>query len=247
MKDLKYLGTLLKILFKVDKRFLITTVIETIVFAVLPFVQLYLTRQSVSMLTSGESYRNYLVLVGIVIAVLFILGLLSVKLNTHNNIKGNLIGQKMYENIFEKCLYMDFEKLQMKEIQDKKEMATKAFSSGALARLIMYFKAIVGNAIVIAGTVGVVFFADWKLMILALVIVVINGIQLVKAKKIQYDSDKEMAPINRRLEYFVGISSDFSVAKEVRLFNFAEKLLNEYRVLYKKTFEILKQLILLLC
>ena len=241
MKDLKYLGTLLKILFKVDKRFLITTVIETIVFAVLPFVQLYLTRQSVSMLTSGESYRNYLVLVGIVIAVLFILGLLSVKLNTHNNIKGNLIGQKMYENIFEKCLYMDFEKLQMKEIQDKKEMATKAFSSGALARLIMYFKAIVGNAIVIAGTVGVVFFADWKLMILALVIVVINGIQLVKAKKIQYDSDKEMAPINRRLEYFVGISSDFSVAKEVRLFNFAEKLLNEYRVLYKKTFEILKK------
>ena len=59
MKDLKYLGTLLKILFKVDKRFLVTTVIETVVFAVLPFVQLYLTKQSVTMLTSGETYRNY--------------------------------------------------------------------------------------------------------------------------------------------------------------------------------------------
>ncbi|MCR4678588.1 MAG: ABC transporter ATP-binding protein/permease [Lachnospiraceae bacterium] len=241
MKDLKYLGTLLKILFKVDKRFLVTTVIETVVFAVLPFVQLYLTKQSVTMLTSGETYRNYMIIVGIVIAVLFVLGIVSVKLNTHNNIKGNLIGQKMYENIFEKCLYMDFEKLQMKEIQDKKEMATKAFASGALAMLIMYFKTIVGNAIIIAGTVGVVFFADWKLMILALVIVAVNGMQLVKAKKIQYNSDKEMAPINRKLEYFVGISSDFSVAKEVRLFGFAQKLLDEYRILYKKTFEILKK------
>ena len=46
MKEMKYFVELIKILRKVDKKFLYTTLGETIIFAVLPFVQLLLTRQA---------------------------------------------------------------------------------------------------------------------------------------------------------------------------------------------------------
>lgn len=241
MKEMKYFGELIKILRKVDKKFLYTTLLETFIFAVLPFVQLLLTRQSISYLTQGEAFGSYFLLISILLFVLLAMELLNVALNTHNNIKGNLIGQKMYTKIFEKCLYMDYEKLQRKEIQDQKEMATKAFAGGSLAQLIMYFKTIVGNVIIILGVVGVASFADWKLMLLSIGIVVLNGRQILRAKKVQYNADKEMNPINRRIEYFISMSSDFAVAKEVRLYRFAAKLLKEYNHLYMETFKILKK------
>lgn len=192
MKEMKYFVELIKILRKVDKKFLYTTMGETFAFAVLPFMQLLLTRQSIRYLTQGGAFGYYFVLISVLLLLLLAMEIVNVKLNTHNNIKGNLIGQKMYTKIFEKCLYMDYEKLQRKEIQDQKEMATKAFAGGSLAQLIMYFKTIVGNVIIILGVVGVAAFADWKLMLLSIGIVALNGAQILRAKKVQYNADKEM-------------------------------------------------------
>lgn len=241
MKEINYLGKLIKILRKVDKKFLVTILLETLFFSSIPFLQLLLTERSVSMLTDGTGYKTYLVSICCILIMLLILNIVNIKLNIHNNIKGNLIGQKMYAKIFEKCLYMDYEKLQKKSIQDQKELATMAFAGGSLAQLITYFKSVVGNIIILAGVAGVVFFVDWKLMLLVIAIVAINGRQILKAKRVQYDADKEMNPINRRIEYFINMSSDFSVAKEVRLYHIADKLLNKYNCLYEDTFKILKR------
>lgn len=242
MKEIKYLFQLIRVLNKTDKRFLATTLLETLVFALLPFAQLIITRQSMTYLSTESSYTSFIIGIGALVVLLLAANLVNIHLNTHNNIKGNLIGQKMYEKIFEKCLYMDYEKLQRKEIQEQKEMATMAFAGGSLAQLITFFKTILGNLLIILGVVGVAFFADWRLMIIAVLSVAINGRQIIKAKKMQYSADAEMNPINRRIEYFISMCSDFSVAKEVRLYRFAAKLLEEYQTLYKETFRILKKI-----
>lgn len=244
MGEISCLGKLIKILKDVDKKFLLTILLETIAFSAIPFVQLLLTNQSINMLMSGSEYKDYLLLICLILLALLIVNIINIKLNIHNNIKGNLIGQKMYAKIFDKCLHMDYEKLQRKNIQDKKQLATMAFEGGSLAQLITYLKTVVGNAIVILGVVSVVVLVDWKLMVLVLVIAAINGRQILKAKKIQYNADKEMNPINRRIEYFINMGSDFAVAKEVRLYNIADKLLNEYNHLYNETFKILKKVFL---
>lgn len=241
MREVKYLGELVKILKKVDGKFLLSTLLETIAFAIIPFTQLVLTNQSIAMLTEGHNYKNYLLNICAILFILLVINIINIKLNIHNNIKGNLIGQKMYAKIFEKCLRMDYEKLQRKSIQEKKQLATLAFEGGSLAQLIAHFKTVIGNIIIILGVVSVVMLLDWKLLLLVCLIVMVNGIQIFKAKKIQYNADKEMNPLNRRIEYFLDMSSDFAVAKEVRLYNIAEKLLNEYNHLYNETFKILKK------
>lgn len=241
MKEIYYLGELIKILWKVDKKFLFTIMLETIIFSMIPFLQLFLTEKSISMLTEGTGYKSYLVIICSILFGVLVINIANSKLNVNNNIKGNLIGQKMYAKIFEKCLYMDYEKLQRKNIQDKKELATMAFAGGSLAQLITYFKSVIGNIIIIVGVVGVVFLVDWKLMLLVLLIVAINGRQILRAKRIQYDADKEMNPINRQIDYFINMSSDFAVAKEVRLYHIADKLLEQYNHLYSETFRILKK------
>ena len=62
MREISCIGKLIKILKDVDKRFLLTILLETIVFSVIPFVQLLLTNQSISMLTMGSNYKAYLLI-----------------------------------------------------------------------------------------------------------------------------------------------------------------------------------------
>ncbi|MFR1517500.1 MAG: hypothetical protein ACLSVG_01795 [Clostridia bacterium] len=60
-------------------------------------------------------------------------------------------------------------------------------------------------------------------------------------KKHQYNGEEEMIPINLKLQYYIGLSTDYSTAKEVRLFGMKDNLISRYKALYNETLSILKR------
>lgn len=240
-KRVQYMLDMLKILWSVDKKFFFSTLIETIIYSALPFFQLMFTEKTIAMLTEKGAYKSYIIIVAMLLIIICVTQLLNIYINTLNNIKGNLLGQKLYAKIFDKCLRMDFDKFQTKDVQDKRMMATKAFAGGSLAQLIAHFKNIAGSIIIILGVISIAVTADWLILIMVSIVVIMSSVRIISEKRYQYDMEQEITPINRRIEYFINMSSDLSAAKEIRLYHTENALMEKYNSLYKKTLAILKK------
>ncbi len=236
-----HLMQMLKILWKSDKIFFITSMIEIAIVSILPFVNMYLITYAINAFTDGSSYKQYVVKVGMFLIAWLVLSLSNLYINNYNNIKGNLIGQKLYTHILEKCLDIDYQKLLDAKILEKKELATKALDNGAFTALIVSFKSITASLIVICGMVAILSQVDIFILLITLLLIIVNGMMSYIGKKHKYNTDEEMIPINRKIGYYVGLSTNYSTAKEVRLFNMKDKLLSRYKSLYNDTLNILKK------
>lgn len=232
---------MIKILWKSDKLFLTTSTIEIIIVSCLPFVNMYLLAYTINAFTLKANFAHYAVVVGLFMLAWFLLSLSHVFVNNYNNIKGNLVGQQLYTSILEKCLDIDYQKLLDTSVLEKKDLATKALDNGAFNALIVNFKNVTVSFVVISGVVVIISQTDIFILLVALLVVVINGISSFLGKKHQYNTDGEMVPINRKIAYYVGLSTNYSTAKEVRLFNMKDNLLTRYKSLYSETLKILKK------
>lgn len=240
-KRIHYLLQMLRVLAKTDWKFLVTSIIEIMIVSVLPFVNMYLLSYSINAFTAGVAFAQYARITGLLLIMWLLLSITHIFINNYNNIKGNLIGQKLYANILEKSLDVDYEKLLDSKILEKKEQATKALENGSFTALIVNFKNIVASLIVVGGVFAIISQIDGWILLISLLTIVIQGGLSYLGKKHQYSSDEEMIPINRKINYYVDLSTNHSTAKEVRLFHMKDQLLSRYRALYNETLTILKR------
>lgn len=239
---IKYLLQMLKLLWKLDKSFFYTSVAEIAVVSVSPFVSMYLFSYAISALTNMTEFSKYAIIILSLLLLLLLLNLLHTYISNQNTIKGNLIGQRLYTEILNKCLELDYQKLLDKDILDKQTLATKALEGGAFTALIVNFKNITANLIVILGVITIVSNIDFYILLLALLVIAINGILSFWGQKQKYNTSEEMTPLNRKIGYYVDLSTNHSVAKEVRIFNMKEQLISRYKKLYGESLNILKKL-----
>ena len=238
---LRALKQMLKILWTQDKRFLVTSVLEIVIVSITPFIGMYLMSYAISAFTENYSFAYYSTIIIALLLSLLILSILQIIVNNYNTIKGNLIGQRLYTEILNKCLDLDYQKLLDKNILEKKELATKALNGGSFNALIINFKNITASIIVIAGVITIISQTDLYILLIAILVISINGILSFWGKKHQYNTDEAITPINRKLSYYIGLSTDHAVAKEVRMFKMKDQLLARYKSLYGDTLKILKK------
>ena len=137
------------------------------------------------------------------------------------------------------CIFI---KLLDKKILEKKELATKALEGGSFAALIVNFKTIIASIIVITGVITIILQLDSYIIFAALFVIAANGVFSFLEKKHQYNVDEEMTPVNRKISYYIDLSTDHSIAKEIRLFRMKDKLIDRYKSLYNETLKILDKL-----
>ncbi len=232
IRRLKYLKMLISVLNRTDRSFLFTLYGQSVCLIIIPFLQIYFTNKGICFFETQGEYKEFAVTLIVLLIVYVLINILNTHLESLNEVKANLIAEKLYSEILSTCLSIDYEELQKKQIQEKKELALKAFDNAALANLSRSFKAIISSSVIIIGITGFTVFTNIYLLCAVIVVIVINSFFVFKVKQKQYNADQEIVPLSRKLDYYREIGSDFSVAKEVRVYNCKKAFLANYQKLY---------------
>ena len=189
---------------------------------------MYLVKYSVELLTNGADYVNYIKLVVAFIAASIVFTNLQSYFNYKRDVCGNLIGIKMYKNIYEKTIYLDYEMLLDKDIMEKRELALKVINDMRVTTFTQVFKIVATNVIVLIGLVAVLSAIDFWIILIALAIILVNTVSTAIQKKQEIKVNNDFIPLNRKTAYFFNTGADASINKEIRVYNMMNPLIKMY-------------------
>lgn len=219
-----YIGRMFRVLWENDKKFLFFVLTDVILSASTPFVSMTLAKYSINMLASGTDYVRYLSIVVSLLLLLFLLSLLQAVVSSRSGILGNMIGDKLFRNIFNKTMEIDYELLLDKNVLEKRKLAMQVIEQGRFNNLVGNFKQLVSNVIILSGIIYLLSSIEFWILILVVLIVVINSTSTSARKKAERLIHTESIPVNRKIEYFWTINSDFSYGKEIRTYDMKQSL-----------------------
>ena len=136
-----------------------------------------------------------------------------------------------------------------KNIMERRELALKVIDDMHITLFTQSFKTICTNIIVLVGLISLISTMNFWVVCFAVIIVMINAYAASYRKKAERKLDNDFVSVNRKIDYFFDIGSDFSYSKEIRVYHMIEPLLLIYRKLMNTTKKLVQKLlrILLTC
>ena len=110
-KFFKYTKDVLIVLWKNDKPYIFYVFGDILISSVLPFMDMFLIKYSIDMLSKGSGIKSYLYIVVTIIIVGVLLRIFQAFLNYKRDVCGNMIGIRMYEKLYQKTMHLDYEML----------------------------------------------------------------------------------------------------------------------------------------
>ncbi len=236
-----YSGKMLLLLWQNDRKYLLYMILDIIFSSTLPFINMYLVKYSVEMLTDGADCVSYIKLVIAFILAAIIFTNLQSYFNYKRDICGNLIGIKMYKNIYEKTIYLDYEMLLDKDIMEKRELALKVINDMRVTTFTQVFKIVTTNIIVLIGLATVLSKIDVWIVLIAFAIILINTIFTAAQKKQEINVNNDFVPLNRKTAYFFDTGADVSINKEIRVYNMMKPLLKMYESIQNVVLKLIQK------
>lgn len=225
------------LMWKNDKAYVFYVLLDVLVFSSIPFINMYLIKVSIAMLETQADFRLY----GPIILAFPVANVATNCLHNYFNYKrdvhGSMISVRLYQNIFEKTLNMDYELLLDKEISEKRELALGIVDNWRFSGLATNFHNIASNIIILAGITVVLSQIDFFILLAVLVVVAINTLSVMYRQKYERSIHLDINPIVRRIGYFMQIGSDFSYIKEIKTYLMEKQILTRYVDLHNEARE----------
>ena len=219
-----YVGRMFRVLWSNDRIFLLFILLDIVLSSISPFIQMFLVKHSINMLTNGEQFSHYLTIVLALLVSMFIVTFLQSLVSTKSGVLGNMIGDKLFRNIFNKTMEIDYEMLLDKDILEKRQLAMQVIEQGRFNNLAGNFKQFISNAIVLIGVVYLLSSIEFWILLIVVGIVVMNSFSTSTRKKAERTIYTDSVPVNHKIEYFWSINSDFSYGKEIRTYDMQDSL-----------------------
>lgn len=230
--DLKTMIHFLKLSHGISKTYIPILFVSSIFKALVPFINIIMPKYIIDELMNEQRVKVFIILVSITILGNFILNLINRWLTTVVEIKNREIVYGFDVLIGEKIVNMDFQNIEDPEILNLKEQALFPLrNQGAVWRMVEGLVNIVSQIISIVLLIGVISQLNIIIVALVLLIVIINNFIQKKSNKIEFKFYQELIPINRKFGYFANLLNDFSIAKDIRLYNIEpilSKKMDEY-------------------
>ena len=237
ISNFSYTGKMLKLMWKSDKQYIVYLLLDIIVWSIIPFVNVYLVQESINMLETGADFQNYVpIIVGLVIGNL-ILNYCHNYLNYKRDLHGSIISVILYKNIFVKTLNLDYEKIIDKNIQEMRELSLRIIDNSRFSVMTVAFHNLVSSIFVITGISYLLAQIDLWILFIVLTIVIVNSISVIYRNRYERKVEIDINPIIRKIQYFMGIGSNYSYIKEMKLFSMNNNVVNEYVNLQKEMYK----------
>lgn len=230
MKNSKLLIHFYKLVFSMSPTYVITLLISTIVKAFTPFINIIIPKLIIDELMGNQEKQKLILYVGVLI-----FGNLIVKILNSYFKKKVEVGEidfmyKLDTYLGSKCVDMDFENVEKSEILDLKEKAFFAiFNLNAIGRTIENGANIMNQVITMLGLGYILSILNPLVIVIILLIVCTNSFLFKKMEKVQYEGNQKSIYDDRAFGYYLRLTSDFSMGKDIRLYNSSSLLIKKMK------------------
>ncbi|HHU56259.1 MAG TPA: ABC transporter ATP-binding protein [Acholeplasmataceae bacterium] len=154
------------------------------------------------------------------------------------------VERKIIEEMGKKIMAVEYRYLEDPYYLDLKERAIFACTNqGALVNIINAISKTGSNILTLAGLVTIMFTLSYILVLVLFVGIFITLLIGAYFKKYQQKFYRDLIPINRRYNYYFGLSIDFRLAKDLRLYNMSPLILGRVNKYNEELFAYFKKYI----
>ena len=237
-KDIKTIIYFLKLVHKANKLYIPILFTSSVFKAMVPFINVIMPKYIIDELIGQKRIEILFGLVAFTVVGNFIINLINRWFLTIVEIKNEEIVHSFNIMVGEKVMDLDFEKVEDPDILDLKEEVVETLR---INNLILWTTRNVVNLcsqlITVIGLISIIAILDMFLIVFIAAMAIIYTRFLKKGESTRYEFFKEIVPINRKHLYYIGINTDFSMGKDVRLYNMMpilmERIKGFQKILYK--------------
>lgn len=230
------IGEMIKMARKADVKSLVGVIVLSLLSGVAAPAQLWILSRIINSLFSSHSASILLNLLPWFIC-LSLFRILENFSTTSSESLRNYLEEKMtleiQADLLKKAYSVPYINYESQEFYDALHRANEGMG-GVFLGFVFQLVKILENLVKIGGYVWITLEAHWTIALIILCggvpILILQNKFNVERYKLVYDQTAE----NRLLNYFVQITSDRKAAKEVRLLNVSDYLINKWEIIYKK-------------
>lgn len=238
--NVKYL---LKKVIEKDKILLIEMLGIGLISAFMPYILPILSKEAVLCITEGYEYKHFAMVVLVLTGIFIILKLLYNKMNLSIWWRFFTLKNSFVINRLDKVMSISYENLEKKAVLDKIRMADQSLQGSDGIEGMLY--SIKDMCIyVIRAIISITIISILAPIVVAFILLIVCVDFIIGLKTKQNDNDLlvvKKAPIDRRANYWSRVTTDFSFAKEVRLFHLHDWIMNEVSKANKESYELLSK------
>lgn len=235
-KDFNTVLRFLKLTHGISRSYIPVLIMSSIFKALTPFINIIVPKFIIDELIGKKRVEVFITLVIVVIASNFILNLINRWIDTVVDIKNMEILNEFNLLVGKKIMNMDFENIEDPEILDLKEKAIYPINTqNVIERMISEIVNIFAHGITIIGLIAVIATLDIYIVLFILLIVILNSFMYKKSQEVQLGLYKVLIPLNRVAQYFDNVIKDFSMGKDIRLYNISPLIMDNYEEYNKAT------------
>jgi ATP-binding cassette subfamily B protein/ATP-binding cassette subfamily C protein len=221
-EDGKVVLHFLKLVHKIQKGYLPLVFISACFQAATPFFGIIIPKYIIEELMGKQRFHYFLLYIGILIIGNGSLSLINKILTTRVQLANTRLINGFEVNLGYHIMDMNFENLEDPKVLDMKEQATFPITNfNTLPRMVELILTMVRITITILGLTAIIATLNPLIIVFILLVVLINGLISKKAQHIRFDVNKKLIPLNRKFDYYNDLILDFSMAKDIRLYNMA--------------------------
>lgn len=227
----KTLNRLIKEVYKKDKLILLLVISYTFFSGLLPIFSVYLPKFLITEITSitpslNESIKIILIFTGLVT----IFGFLEKVIHSNANPRLMLIRIDYLAKLFRRLSMLDYKYCEDPKFLDIHEDAIESCSGNnngfemvmkTIFTLFARFATIIMYIIIISQL-------SFLVLLAIILSVSISMVLSLAVKKFRYEHKNELNHASRKLRYFQDMTHDFSYGKDIRMYNFQEKIKSNY-------------------
>lgn len=240
--NITYTKKSFKFIWEYKKSYLLLSFTSIIITTLKPFPSMFLVSNVLTLLSNRSSLHQYLTYISILILIMLFLELLHYLITQKLELQSQQLLIQIKNKFSIACITIDYEKLSRKELLEKKEKALYALEQGSLNKGIHYISSILSNIFILFGMISIAFRMNVAILIPFVLSIFLQLLSDYYDNKRGYVMANEDRPTWRRLYYIFSIASDFSYAKEIRLFSLRDKLNNKLKKVTQKSYQLGKKM-----
>ncbi len=225
MNNRKKLALIVRLSWQVCPSYMILLLINTVIGGGQILATVMLPRFLLDELAGGRNVKRLLVFAGCIVAANLLFDWLTRLTKKGLDVRGEYANQKMEELLGEKVMNLSYTRLEDPYYLDLKERAAFVFiNQQAMLQLINGAGDLLKNGVTLILMAVILFTLSPVLLICLLALV---GVMML-LQKYFYTYQKEMfdevLPVNRRYNYYVNLTTNGELQKDIRLYNMAGML-----------------------
>lgn len=204
----------------------------------LQFLDIYLPSRVVNEVSTGQNIRSAIINIGFIMLLILIGNLLKQILGTITSAQNGIYLMKLTNTIKSKMgrmFYQTYEKKDIRDLGQRAVIATQMWNGEQpLSDMVSQSFRIVENVLgyILFGTV-ISFVSPWLILLLTLAPIV-NWLAVRAYNRWEYTQRDKTTALSQRLNYVCDLPSDFTIAKDIRIYSLASWLRECYRDLSRE-------------